>query len=228
MKRLMYLIDSFPEADVELEDEQWYLEHRAKTRCKGCSRWRPGVPYSPIHILLRKKPQTLIDAGSAMYEVMHRPLAETLVSYGRGVVLGTVRMARTGELFDDWATIYGKRESELIADRGRYSRLRQCKNCGAFVRLNGWAHYVIVERYLDSRWLYLDGATNFFVDARLIAEENLKERFPTLRFYPIPVVPEPLDGQVLPGDPGWSGEFKQLPIPKPPNTKPERGIGLWL
>ena len=90
---------------------------------------------------------------------------------------------------------------------------------------------MILERDLDARWLYLDAYGSLFADARLIAEENIKERFPNpkLRMYPVPVVPEPLDGEVLPGDPGWDGVFKKTPLPIPPKTPPVRGSGhLWL
>lgn len=122
--------------------------------------------------------------------------------------------------------MYSTHEDELEVQRGYYSRHSPCLVCGRLRPANGWAHPVILERYLDNRWAYL--YDDPYVDERLIETESLRERFPTLRFYPVPVVPEPLDGQTLPGDPGWTGAFKKLPIPRPPTTKPEKGIGLWL
>jgi hypothetical protein len=208
-------------------DAAWENEHILRTRCPGCRDWRRDVPYEPIEAVLRKPPRALITT-TGLFKVVDADLVETILPYGRGIMVGPVRLARTGETLPRWRTMYGTREACLEVDRGRYSRHGQCRVCGRILRRNWWAHPVVVERYLDDRWLYLDGTDSPFVDERLVDREALRERFAALRFYPVPIVPEPLDGEVLPGDPGWTGTLRKLPIPEPPQTRPVKGIGLWL
>lgn len=54
-----------------------------------------------------------------------------------------------------------------------------------------------------------------YVEEGLVAKLKLPERFKDLKLKRVRVVPEPLDGDVLPGDPGWTGRFKEQPLPKP-------------
>lgn len=225
-QRHLVLLSDGPDPVAET-DEDWEMRHIAETRCPGCRRWRQDVPYAPIHAILRNRPKYLVST-TGLFQVVDPELVDAILPYGRGIITGTVRLARDPGLPIDLVTVYGQREHWLQADRGRYSRHNQCHVCGRVRSRNGWAHPVIVERYLDDRWLYLDSSDELFVDLRLVEKEHLRKRFPKLRFYPVPVVPEPLDGEVLPGDPGWTGTLVKQPLPAPPAHKPEKGIGLWL
>jgi hypothetical protein len=224
--RRMFAVESLPKA-IAHTVEAWEEEFMADHLCPGCNRWRQDVPYAPVDALLRRVPRSLLST-TGLFKVLSQPLAKILEQYGRGLVFGSVRLAPGGDVLPNWRTAYSTRETWLEEQRGRYSRHRQCRVCNTIVYCNGWAHPVIVERYLDDRWVYLNLSADVFVDERLIESESLRDRFPTLRFYPVPVVPEPLDGEVLPGDPGWTGVFTKLPLPKPPDSKPEKGIGLWI
>lgn len=224
--RRVFRLNSRPNEPVEAHCA-WEDRHIASTRCPGCRRWRLDVPEEAIHAELTEQPRSIITT-TGLFGVVWVELIELLRPHGDGLLIGSVRLAGSNEPLSRWATIHGTVRRILEIDRGRYSRHEQCRVCGSIDRRNWWAHPVIVERDLDDRWFYLSRYDDFIVDERLIVQERLKERFPTLRCYPIPIVPEPLDGEVLPGDPGWTGTFIKTPLPKPPDTKPERGIGLWL
>ena len=223
--RTMYILDSKPDCPAET-DQAWEDAHKAATRCPGCNRWRADVPLEPVHVRLAKVPRTLI-ATTGLFQVVARPLVEVLRPYLQDAVIGSVEVVGKGRL-EDWQTVKGAHGRVLEIDRGRYSRHRQCHRCGDIVSRNGWSHPVIVERTLDERWLYLGRSDQIVVDGRLLETEGLLERFKPLRAYTVPVVPEPLDGEVLPGDAGWTGTLARVPTPKLPEGKPERGIGLWL
>lgn len=225
-QRRMFLMQTHPGAIADVDDA-WYERNQAEHLCSGCNRWRVGVPFRPVDVVLRRAPRAVL-ATTGLFEVAERSLAEILHQYGRGVVLGAVRVGRGENLLPGWRTVSVPREAWLEDNRGRYSRHSQCRVCGTIVIRNGWSHPVIVERYLDTHLAYLNKSGAPYVDQRLIDLESLCERFPTLRFYPVPVVPEPLDGEVLPGDPGWTGTLIKIPLPKPPDHEPEKGIGLWL
>lgn len=222
----MFKISSGPSAIAET-DSAWEEEHTHATRCRGCNTWRRDVPYAPIDAVLTKRPKYLTST-TGIFKIWHKELAISLLAYSRGAMIGSVRLAGSKVVLDDLVTVYSINKEWLQTNRGRYSRHSQCWLCGNIVKRNGWAHPVIVKRYLDDRWLYFDSNTDAYVDVRLIERESLRERFPKLRFYPVPVVPEPLDGATLPGDPGWTGKLNYVPGPDPPSHRPERGIGLWL
>lgn len=231
--RQMFELQSKPDDVAEL-DQDWEDQHKAATRCPGCNRWRADVPFQPIHARLVKRPRTLI-ATTGLFEVVARPVLDTLRPYLSDAVVGDAEVKVKGqnkvpayEPADDWVTLHGAHHRLLEIDRGRYSRHSACPKCGDIISANGWSHPVIVERTLDDRLLYLGRSDQIIVDQRLLDATKILERFPTLRAYPIPVVPEPLDGEVLPGDAGWTGTLVRQRMPKPPDHPPEKGMGLWL
>jgi hypothetical protein len=63
--------------------------------------------------------------------------------------------------------------------------------------------------YRISRAIVLGALRNIFVTDTLIADLDLKQRFPDLRLEECPVVDEPLDGETLPGDPEWDGVLRR-------------------
>jgi len=224
-ERTIFQLDSKPDAPVDVEDE-WYVRHMEETRRPQCSAWRAEVPFQAVHAVVLKHPRSII-ISSLICEMIFTPLAEILLPYNKHIEIGTIRL-RNGKGLADWVTINYPPGLWLEAQRGRYSRHDKCRGCGRLKSTVGWAHPVIVERYLDEGWLFLDSVECFYADARLVEREELRERLPTIRCYPIPIVPEPLDGETLPGDKGWKCVFRKRRAPKPPPHKPEKGIGLWL
>jgi hypothetical protein len=112
-------------------------------------------------------------------------------------------------------TCYVTRDRELLVSRGKNCRHRQCRYCKRFLNRIGWAKDAVVDRYLDDRLVYQDDTGWMYVEEGLVAKLKLPERFKDLKLKRVRVVPEPLDGDVLPGDPGWTGRFKEQPLPKP-------------
>jgi hypothetical protein len=54
----------------------------------------------------------------------------------------------------------------------------------------------------------MDEAGALFLEASLADELKLKKKFADVKLDRYPVIPRALDGDVLPGDPGWSGVFR--------------------
>jgi len=89
-----------------------------------------------------------------------------------------------------------------------------CSGCGRIKNMMAWARGAIVEISLDHRRVYQDLSGWVYIDPILAKDLDLKSRFPDLKLIRYDVIPEPLDGDVLPGDPGWDGVFRPNP-PRP-------------
>lgn len=78
----------------------------------------------------------------------------------------------------------------------------------------GWAEMSVLRRSLDGRAVYFGGmcGKTLIVDANIVPLKDWLKQFPTLRAKRVPVLDEPLDGEILPGDPGWTGTVKQNPV----------------
>lgn len=70
-----------------------------------------------------------------------------------------------------------------------------------------WADQGIVESSLAGRRIWGDESQLLFIDESLVRELGLRKNFPDLVFLPHRVIERPEDGDVLPGDSGWTGTF---------------------
>jgi hypothetical protein len=91
--------------------------------------------------------------------------------------------------------------------RGPVSSAHLCTSCG---RIGSFGKNAIVARDLRDRRIVLSDFGSLYIEKALATELKLRERFEDLRLYKVPVVPEPLDGWVLPGDPGWNGTLRAI------------------
>lgn len=183
---------------------------------------------SPIDISVTSNPVGCTATVAYGPKISASRLVQMLRPFMAEVQVGKVYVESTpkSRVLSDYVTCIVTRKNRLEAFRGRYCRHGQCKMCGLFINKVGWASGAIVARYLDDRRVYTDDSDNMYIDPLLADELHLSDHFPDLRFYRVDIIPEPLDGDILPGDPGWNGTFMERPLPDlPPEGagKPKRG-----
>lgn len=234
--RHLFLVESRRD-DIAEPTERWSDEHIRDTRCPGCHRWREEVPWKAVDVELERLPQSpLVTSG--LFQVADAGFAALIARHARGVAVGEVRLRGDLGPLPDWRTIKCHRDQWLETDRGRFSVHNQCHRCGYVRAAVGWAHPVVVERSLDGSLAYLNSCDSLFVEPEFVSREVLDAAYPGLRFIPVPVVAEPLDNDVLPGDPLWTGTFTPRPFKEryfkiregaalTENLPREKG-GLWL
>lgn len=149
-------------------------------------------------------------------------LCEVLEPYLPPVVLGRCRL-RSGQLPLPFRTVQAAKPEQVNPYRGSLAvaAYRQCGACGRIssgsVNPTG-----IVERDLRGRPIVVDEFGRLYIRRNLSLELRLRERFDDIRFHRVPIIPEPLDGYTLPGDPDWDGVLR---LPKYVYIV---YLGLWL
>ena len=210
------------------ENVKEYRAAHACTQCFGASAaWRAHPV--PIDIEIIHSPRGPIAVvGDCFPIVMRADLAETLTPYLPSPLFGRVTVIKP-KLTDRpgmWVTCAPGEGCGVETGRGKYCRHVFCVGgCGGGGNLVGWANGAVLRRDIGDRLAFFgsDLQTVFVTDA-LIGKLDLKKRFPDLRFYEYDVVDEPLDGEVLPGDPGWDGIFRSGPdVFVPEDVEPKRG-----
>ena len=180
--------------------------------CSGCRAWRAEVPYQPVHAKVQVEPTQLMELVGVQL-IMWRALAQQLAPYGRGIHLGGVKVSGRSESLAEWVTIIAEEEELINWYRGAESRHQQCSDCGRIKNAIGWASMAVLSRSLDGRGFYLGGLANTtpIIDDRLIDPRQLCTKFSLLKAKRVRVIHEPLDGETLPGDPGWDGALIRNP-----------------
>jgi hypothetical protein len=195
-------------------DPGWLRSYAAEVKCPGCymprSEWHEQP--NPIDVVLEQPPvQGATLASVDSFPVLIRTdLLEALRPHMRGFVIGRcTKRSPNGTEPTEYATLYTPRSAQLEAHRGPHCRHEQCAGCGRVWNNVFWAKGGILARNLDDRVVYQDVLGWIYVDAELAGDLRLREVFPDLRYYKkYPVIAEPLDGQVLPGDSGWNGVLR--------------------
>lgn len=166
----------------------------------------------PINIAVVKVAKCYVDCVIGLdTTLLEHSLVEVLRPHFKDVYIGRVMVAsETGGLEQSpMMTIAATLANKIQSDRSRYSRHFYKECCGLCTNTVGWATGAIVERTLDDRQVYVNQDGNVLVDGELAARLGLKERFPKLWLRKVDVIPEPLDAETLPGDPGWSGVIQR-------------------
>jgi hypothetical protein len=158
----------------------------------------------PIDIAVQWIAETYIDCPDGInVSMIDRDVFDAIQPYCRDIYVG--RVASHGKLGDLQPTLSKKVQS----DRGRHCLHLHHECCGVFTNQIGWAKGAIVERTLDDRLVYLNQDGNILVADELAERLELKGRFPKLGLQRVDVVSEPLDGETIPGDPGWDGVLRR-------------------
>jgi hypothetical protein len=169
-------------------------------------------------------PEGSVAMGDAL-RLIHERLYDALKSHWGGELVGRCYVELPGRTPQEteYLSVYTPPALTLEAHRGKYCRHNRCKGCGTIGNKVFWASGAVLRRYLDSRGVYQDVYGGIYVRRVLAESLELERRFPDLKLYKVPIIDEPLDGDVLPGDPAWNGRFKERPIPTPPGKDPPRG-----
>jgi len=199
---------------VVKDDDGWRRWYEQSLKCSHCG-W-PGREWmanpTPIDCVVAEMPRgSVASAGGA--DLVSIPLWNSLRPYFPDCLLGECRVAgsSTASGYMTWCVAPTK---ALDAHRGPNCRHEMCPGCGRIRNMMAWARGAVVERYIDQRRVYEDLSGRAYIDPALAEELDLKGRFPDLKLIPYEVIPEPLDQDILPGDPGWDGTFRPNP-PRP-------------
>lgn len=197
-------------------------EYRAAHACRQCfgasAEWRRHPV--PIDVEIVKAPRGPIAqiGGGCFASVVRADLARVLEPHLPRPLFGSVaiRKPTATDRPGRWVTCVPGEGRGINAERGENCRHVFCvAGCGGSGNWIGWAEGAVVARDVRGVRAFFDfDFSHVFVSDELAGLLELKVRFPDLRFKPLRVVEEPLDGEVLPGDPGWDGVFRPRPQPK--------------
>ncbi len=141
----------------------------------------------------------------ALHEKFYKAIARWLVGCVRGSVHHVTEKGVRTKL--PYVTVWTPPHNRLDINRGEWSRHNVCPECGCITALNFNDKWSAVESALDNRLAYLSNREYLILDQQLMDRLDLRKKFPDLRTRRVPVLEKPLDGDVLPGDPGWTGTF---------------------
>lgn len=210
--RRLKILDLTPASEIVFDERYRCTEMGF---CRHLSpRWHERP--EPINVVVRRVTSAWVEgiAGTDIgtdLTTLDSELLDALAPYCRGMVFGKVLLDR-GEGRPEptrFATVTAPKFLRIQSDRGQYCVHWQHPCCGVVVNSVGWAKGAIVERTLDDRLVYVDQDGSILVADELVQRLGLKERFSKLWLQRIDVVPEPLDKETLPGDPGWDGQIRR-------------------
>jgi hypothetical protein len=202
--------------------ESWY---QAEIRCSRCI--RPGLAWEAapraVDAHLCKPPAAAIVSEGL--QLIREDLMELLRPYWRGAYFGRCHLVRGAEVRPlPYYTALTPARLCINAYRARHCGQHQCPVCGAIYNFVLDPAGAIVRSTLDDRLVYQDiWAGEIFVERELARRLQLRERVPGLRWLDtFPVIEKALDGDVLPGDEGWTGVFTPRSPPRTAEMQVER------
>ena len=200
----------------------------ARIKCSYC--YHPGMQWinrpCPIDVVITSAPAGC-EASVTFPSLIRNDLWEVLAGVHSDARIGSCRVVdRAGcTQATGYVAICVPQARVIDPYRGPHCRHEVCPGSCQQIRRSIWsAKGAIVERDLDDRLVYQDAYASIFIDGELVKSLNLKSRFPDLVLTKFPIVPKPLDGETLAGDPGWDGVFRPVP---PPAWPPQEGDKWW-
>ncbi len=200
------------EDDIVRAEKTWMKSIGKSLACPGRThlgrQWREQP--TAVDVRLRREPKGVrafcfdIDVS-----FLRRDLYKALRSHLKGVLVGKVLIApETGAAASKSAYVSIVVPPGIAIDpyRGRECQHVQCRRCGE-IRSTNWTDSVAATSLAGRRLWPLEGG-GLYIDSGLVEELDLARRFRDLLFLRVKVIPEPLDGDILPGDPGWDGTFR--------------------
>jgi hypothetical protein len=195
---------------------RWERDYMATIACGKCLRPRKGYPFQPIPQYVMKPPKApYCVVMNTVPDVVSEELAELIEPYLQDVVWGPVYLERddvVGRL--KYRSYWVRPDRCIVHSRGPYARHRLC-DCGVILNCNPNAKEALLASYLDERLIYQTTTGSLLIDDELVRKLDLLTRFPMLTLWPYRIIDEPMDGDVLPGDPGWNGVLVERPIEVP-------------
>jgi hypothetical protein len=202
----------------------WELEYFETIKCQECL--EPKLHYHEAipQYVSQKLAWTIELMMNTSPNIMRNELRESLSPHLPHTLWGPVyfstRPDQRVELpYSSWWT---PPQYCIVENRNLLACHRLCA-CGSIVDTNVNAKEAILRRYVDDRLLYTDTSNLFIIDDVLVRSLDLRTKFPDLKFVRLPIIDKPLDGQILPGDPGWNGTITPKPITVLDPDDPESG-----
>jgi hypothetical protein len=204
---------------------------QGRYQCRGHCCWHLSPLWHqhprPIDVEVNSEPGTSQSdrINDISLKILDAAVVDVLAPYCRDIYFGRVTAPgpRGGSIPTRFFTVAAPKDRRVQSTRGRHCRHFITNCCGVVFNQIGWASGAIVERTLDDRLVYVDQDGGVLIADELVERLEFKRKFPNLWLYRIDVVPEPLDGEVLPGDPGWDGVFRPGPPPIMPEGRPAKG-----
>jgi hypothetical protein len=223
-KRQMYFITTQNHDPLLPSPDWWEQEYFRSFKCEECLGPKKGYDLPIPQYVCRKPKWPYEPAFNTRPHIMHTKLREVLERFLPHTLWGPVyfstRPDQKVELpYSSWWT---PPQYCIVDNRNLLARHRLCA-CGSILNTNVNAKEAILRRDLDDRLLYTDHSDQFIIDDELVRQLDLRTKFPDLKFVRLPIIDKPLDGQILPGDPGWNGTITPKPITVLDPDDPESG-----
>jgi len=216
------LIDFRPRSGTWYDRTPASLSHYERTlKCRVC--FSPGPKWmkdpTPVDCELIKRPKGILSSADSFPRLIRSDFLDVLQPHIPDAMIGECRVHKEPNP-SGYFTVCFDPGGDLETHRGPNCRHETCAGCGRIRNAVGWAQGLVLSRCLDERLVYHDVSDAICMDSGLVEYLRLAERFPDLHFNPVRVAAEPLDGDVLPGDPTWDGVFR--PQPRRPEVKEAR------
>ena len=198
------------EQGYNLPDPAWQNELFERETCSLCLTLKRELDLQrPVR--LRRVPRKLFS-GIRPLLAMHESVFARVKPWTQEVAVRAIEVG--GAVLPDWKCLHYLPASKLETGRGRFAVHRQCPQCREVYRYDHDAHPVVLKRDLDGRQLYLTEFNELLLTPAALAAADFASILPTLKVHDVPIVVDPRSREVLPGDPGWSGEFQSTRVPK--------------
>lgn len=220
-KRRLYDVYSVPEDPICFSEryDQFYQEN---VRCRGtmyngqstsyCSDFKKAFRRlaEPFQVEIINRPRTaIISIGMSEVRGIRQDLWQELNPFLPDAIVGKVKVVPPGrQPAQPYLTVWMPADRRLEINRGEDSWHTQCPACKVIAPENFSDKQTVLTTSLDERQVYFSNRDCLLLDGDFVDQHDLRKRFPDLRFRRIRIVDEPLDGDILPGDPGWTGKFK--------------------
>lgn len=219
-RRRLYWVYSVPEDSICFS-ERYHDFFQESVRCPGriydgqivghCTDFQKlfRIKTKPLNVEIINRPRTsVVDIGLHEALGVCKDLWKILGAHLPEAVVGTVTTVPPAtQPAQAYQTFWMPAERRIDINRGEDSWHALCPECGSIAPQNFNDKEAVLFRSLDDRLVYMSNRNYLLLDGDLIDKLELRKKFPDLRFRRIRIVDEPLDGDVLPGDPGWTGKF---------------------
>jgi len=184
-------------------DPEWLRQAASTSKwcCgRGCGAVRPSFYPNPVHIPVKRRPRSSIEPAPAAL-IIARGLLEVLRPYMPPVIMGSCKLAGTGEVLESHATVYTPVESTLFLRGGHGCEYRVCQWCG-YPELqsdgtDSQPEYIAREQ-LGPYLAYQLGSHGSPVIAPRLRDSIAWSEYPDVSCYEYPVIDDPIDGIVFP------------------------------
>lgn len=191
-------------------DEEWRQWYAKEVKCSLCEwpneQWQ--VNPRPLRIVVEGfTPGCSVGALGCPANMISDQLCDALAEYlPSSIVLDRVRL-RTSEGIRDagFRSVQVPRQEWVNPFRGKNSIHRYCASCNQVV---GFGDNALVSYDVKDRVVVFDASGNLYIRHEIVEALKLRSRFEDIRLYRIPLLPAPIDGWTLPGDPEWQGVLR--------------------